>query len=246
MENPYQAPGASIGLQPTATALAWSYKDSSTLTRIVRIALVASMLASIATILSDFRQRGLLHLAEANGMSVDEAWGEFPLDALLVPLGLLAVGLFTIITIAMWIHRMARNARALLGASRLEYTPGWTVGWYFIPFANLWKPYQAFKDVWIGSFEGKEPRGVANSGPLPLWWTLWLAYSFVSNISARMSLRASTFDDEYLSLTFSTISEIINLPLCLVFLFIVNRLYARQTELNAAVSSNGATAVSVG
>lgn len=244
MENPYKTPDASVGTHVASIAQTRSYRDSGTLTRITRIALAASMLASLVSIFSDFRQRGFLRLAEADGATVDEAWADMPLDTLLIPLGLLAVVVATIVIIAMWIHRMASNARALLGASRLEYTPGWTVGWYFIPFANLWKPYQAFKDVWIGCFEGDSPRRVAGSGPLPLWWTLWLAYNFISNIVTRMSLRADSFDEEQLALTLNIVSEVINLPLCLVFLVIVNRLYGRQTELHAAASPKSSTTVS--
>ncbi len=40
-----------------------------------------------------------------------------------------------------WLHRSVANARSL--GVQTEATPGWSVGWWFIPFANLVKPYRA-------------------------------------------------------------------------------------------------------
>lgn len=236
MDNPYQAPDAKIDSPLPSLTNTHFYKDPGTLTRVSRIALFASMLGSLASIFSDFRQRGYLRNAESSGMSVDEAWAEMPLNMFWVYVAILAVTIAVIVFLAMWIYRMTYNARALLGASRLEYSPGWAVGWYFVPFANLWKPYQAFRDVWISSFEGISPRRNAGSGPLPLWWTLWVAYNLISNGATRIGLKADTFDDEYLSLTLNIVSETINIPLCLIFLYIVNKLYRRQTELHAKTS----------
>lgn len=49
-----------------------------------------------------------------------------------------------------WVYRAARNVRAL-GALNLPTSPGWAVGWYFVPIANIWKPFEALKDIWSAS-----------------------------------------------------------------------------------------------
>src|SRR5947209_8456564 len=46
--------------------------------------------------------------------------------------------LTTVVVFGMWIYRANHNVRAL-GARELRYTPGWAVGWFFVPILNLWK-----------------------------------------------------------------------------------------------------------
>ena len=48
-------------------------------------------------------------------------------------------------------------------------TPGWAVGWFFIPIANLWKPFQALtfiRDEASDTFKGGAILGI--------WATLWI------------------------------------------------------------------------
>ena len=52
-----------------------------------------------------------------------------------------------------WQHRGHRNL-ARLGVRQLRFAPGWAVGWRFVPIANLWKPFQAIRELrvcWIGA-----------------------------------------------------------------------------------------------
>src|SRR5687767_1529604 len=56
----------------------------------------------------------------------------------------------SVVVVAMWIHRAHANLRDA-GTDGLEFTPGWAVGWYFIPFANLIKPFQAMRELWNAS-----------------------------------------------------------------------------------------------
>ena len=91
--------------------------------------------------------------------------------------------------IGRWIFRAAWNLRHL-GAKRLEYTPGWSVGWYFVPFANLVMPFRAMREIWLASHEPTRWRETS-VGTLTIWWTLWLLVSILGNISWRLSLNAA-------------------------------------------------------
>jgi hypothetical protein len=94
----------------------------------------------------------------------------------------------------MWVHRAAKNLRAL-GATNLEFTPGWAVGYYFVPILNLFKPYQAMKEIWRES----DPRLMTYSSKglkearlpflFPLWWSGWILGNIASQVSLRVSLR---------------------------------------------------------
>ena len=57
--------------------------------------------------------------------------------------------------------------------------------WYFVPFANLFKPIGPFNEVQTASHEsaGKSALG---SGIVTVWWLTWLLGNIISNISARM------------------------------------------------------------
>jgi len=76
-----------------------------------------------------------------------------------------------------WIYRTNKNLHVLSSWS-MRFTPGWAIGWYFIPIANLFKPYQAMKEIWQVSH--REANG--NHMLLNWWWFLWIV-SGVLNIS---------------------------------------------------------------
>ena len=44
-----------------------------------------------------------------------------------------------------WQHRSQSNLRRQ--GCGLAFTPGWAVGWWLIPMANLWKPFQATREL---------------------------------------------------------------------------------------------------
>ena len=55
--------------------------------------------------------------------------------------GLLATALVSGFLTLKWIYRVTMNSHTL--ASGLNVSPPWSIGWYFVPFANLYKPFQA-------------------------------------------------------------------------------------------------------
>lgn len=91
----------------------------------------------------------------------------------------LLLGLPIIVFYCLWVHRSAVNARAL-GAGGFRVTPGWAVGWYFVPFACLWMPYKAMSEIIRASRPGlrlDDSTAWWNTRPgliLPLWWATWI------------------------------------------------------------------------
>ena len=91
--------------------------------------------------------------------------------------------LASIVFFLIWEHRAFKNLSALR-AQNVEFTPGWAVGWWFIPFANLLKPYQAISELWNESDPDFDPEGgflssAVGSPPIVGWW--W-AFFIISNI----------------------------------------------------------------
>ena len=110
--------------------------------------------------------------------------------ALAVALFLGSVGyLFVYITggilFCVWLVRASKNARAL-GAQEMEYSPGWTVGWFFVPVLNLFRPYEAVKELYQASDPEAGPTDWAAFEPpglLLTWWFSWIAFTIVGSMA---------------------------------------------------------------
>ena len=61
-------------------------------------------------------------------------------------LGGILMAIITGIIYLMWLHRAYQNLPAL-GVTKLDATPGWAVGYYFIPILNLFRPYQTMVEI---------------------------------------------------------------------------------------------------
>ena len=78
----------------------------------------------------------------------------------------------------------------------MEFGPdAW--GWFFAPFANLFKPYQAIRELWFRASDWAQRPDV-----LPVWWGVWLISGLTGHASLRMLVRMMRDDVE--------ISEVIN------------------------------------
>lgn len=114
----------------------------------------------------------------------------------LVALVYLPVFIFSVVTFLMWLYRTYTNLPALR-SDNVEFTPGWAVGWWFIPFANLIKPYQAVRNVWAESDPEVEVHNTFLSsvqsgapGYMMFWWGMWLFGNIFSNITSRLDSAA--------------------------------------------------------
>ena len=100
------------------------------------------------------------------------------------PIGQIAslVALATSIVWLIWQHRGQSNLWAR-GVPGLRYSPGWAVGWWFVPFASFFMPYKTTRELWwnagrpAASTEPVEPGG---RGLLRLWWAVFLASQLVA------------------------------------------------------------------
>jgi hypothetical protein len=230
VENPYQTPAADVaGAVPHVDAHA-TFKDPTWLTWACRICLVAGALVSVLMIVVMTQQYALFEDAKANGWSVDDAYAEAGLAFFAVSLLQFVTMMASFVFIGMWIYRAAWNARYLAGARQLTITPRWSVGWYFIPFANLFKPYQAMKEIWQASTRPDNIDAAAVPGWLPLWWVLWLTFNIISNFAGRAAWSAQTLDAEMDGALASITCDAINIPLCLVLLLIVTRIHRMQWQ----------------
>jgi hypothetical protein len=131
------------------------------------------------------------------------------------------------ILILKWIHRANYNAHQL-GSADMTFTPGWSIGWYFIPFANLWKPYQAMKEIWKISCNPDSPEAQPISSLLRWWWFFWIVSGALGNASFRLALKAEEISELITVNVVTQLSDAIAIPLCLILLPIITRIYEMQ------------------
>ncbi len=114
-------------------------------------------------------------------------------------LGQLAVYVPIIVTFCVWTYRVAVNARALGGRGFAD-SPGMAVGWYFVPFAHLWMPYRALREVWLASdplWDSASPEDwpMGRVGALlPGWWAAWIFGTIAGNFGSMMARKGPPFE----------------------------------------------------
>ncbi len=140
------------------------------------------------------------------------------------------------ILILKWIYRASYNVRQL-GASGMAFSPGWSVGWYFIPVANLWKPYQAMKEIWEASASPQDWGTQVIPSLLPWWWFLWIVSNGFASIAFRMMTTAEEVDDFIWVNMFTQLSDVTGIALSLIFIAIIRRSHEMQMS-HARVRQN--------
>jgi ABC-type multidrug transport system fused ATPase/permease subunit len=99
--------------------------------------------------------------------------------------------ILAIVAVCVWFYRANQNLhRANL--DNIQHTSGWSVGWFFIPFANLVKPANVMSEIVKGTnkISGKFSTAAWQSQKtnsfVTLWWLCYIFSGFLSNISSRM------------------------------------------------------------
>jgi hypothetical protein len=67
-----------------------------------------------------------------------------------------------------------------------KYTPGWAVGYWFVPILNLARPYDVILELWR-SLARRATVGTARPMIVGLWWVSLLFYSLVGRVAAAIT-----------------------------------------------------------
>lgn len=105
------------------------------------------------------------------------------------------------LTFLPWFYRGYANLRRL-GVQRLRYSPGWSIGAWFIPIFNLFRPKQIANDLYRAS----APDATVTTASwherkvtplLHWWWSTFLIAAFLGNAAAGIVTNAN--DDPLLT-----------------------------------------------
>jgi hypothetical protein len=120
-------------------------------------------------------------LASGLGLALSAGSANTALDILdgLIGLVRLAALVGGAVTYLRWLHLAVRSTNAV--GLQVGATPGWACGYFFVPIANLYRPFRILRDMALGL------GGRAVSAPVSAWWGCWIASNVLSQIDFRLS-----------------------------------------------------------
>ena len=207
------------------------FKDPTKLTKWVKVFLCLSIVISVVSIWSGYLEYRLLmdfknEVYSSQETAIVDAQAN-DLRQGIVGLAGVVIVLTTLICFFKWVYRANYNVRRL-GATGLKFTPGWSVGWFFIPIANIWKPYQVMKEISQASGNPADWTGRKGLSILGWWWGFWLISGYFSQVSFRVSLRADGIDQLLSANVLTLISDAFDIPAAIITLILVGKLFEMQ------------------
>lgn len=207
-------------------------KDPSGLGRAVAIGLgihIGVTLFSMAALALELIYLEALQMGRLSGLFLNLA-APSTIDLLVITSSLvellawLVVGVMSLV----WIHRVNANAHGL--AKGMQSSSAWAVGWYFIPFASLWKPFRGIEEAWKVSHAPDRWQLLDTPSLLRTWWGFWIVSGIVGHIASRMTWSAQTVEEYIASDRAMLLSALVYVPTMLLFLQIVRRLTRAQSR----------------
>jgi hypothetical protein len=121
----------------------------------------------------------------------------------------------------------------------LAFTPGWAVGWWFVPFANLVKPFQSIRELWKASSADRAWPEI-RTWPVIGWW--WGSRAGAFLVAALVGLVAGVRSDDPISIESHIFLDQLGLALAvssiasaILAILIVRSVVTRQKDLRIPV-----------
>lgn len=175
-------------------------------------------------LLSSYLQYDLLHqLNEGTYFTEDEMTAN-DLREMVVGILYLIAYIITAVVYIQWFRRAYFNLHTKVKG--LSHDEGWAAGAWFVPFLNLFRPYQIMKELYRESSKlleahGNDFRNSLNLNFVNLWWGMWVITNFISSGTTRRALRAETIDDFIQSTSIEMFASGVSIPMTLLAIKVV-------------------------
>lgn len=136
------------------------------------------------------------------------------------------VRLVGFILFLMWFRRAYKNIQII--GYKTPYTDGWAVGGFFVPFINLFYPYEIMKTIWQKmrlTAEGNNITHYLGSGIYGWWWAFWL----FSNISSSIAGQTSQFVE--FTVYFAVFTNLVEMGDIAISILVISKIRDTEKEL---------------
>jgi hypothetical protein len=195
------------------------------------------MSLDIIALISNYFQFDLLQTV-ANGGTVTSAEAVFnDIRQQIVGVVYSITYLISGIVFIQWFRRAYFNLH--LRSSHLLYTDGWAAGSWFVPFLNLFRPFQIMKELYVETARIFSKKGlseeVSSTKFLGWWWALWLINNTVAQYEFRTSLKAEIAAELSNVTIAGMIGNLISIPLAIITVKVVKD-YAKMERVLHSIS----------
>lgn len=193
--------------------------------------LVAQVLALMFEAVAVLMEMSLLQrIIDGSQVTLTEATASDNRVALSVRLWLVLL-VATVVVWLIWQHRAHANLKAL--GTELEYSPGWAVGFWLIPIANLWKPFQVNRELWKASGDVNDWRSQRTWPVLGWWWASWISAGVLGRIAAAARDSAETPMEIRSADIVDLLSTVVVVASAVLAILLVRSVLERQDRLAA-------------
>jgi len=201
-------------------------QDPHTITQVVKVLTWAFIAVSVLSIISGFMQ---LQLLSALLITEEEAAAN---ENRQLMVGILYLAAFVISGIAylVWVYRVNENCHEF-AAKGMEFTPGWSVGWHFVPFMNIVRPHQIMQEVYQVSQDPTNWIRKPGSSAISWWWGLVIVDRIISNIAGRGFDLAETQSALKAATAGTMASNVVGIISALLLLHMINIISTLQNNL---------------
>ncbi|EAY29107.1 DUF4328 domain-containing protein [Microscilla marina] len=151
------------------------------------------MVVEVIALISSYLQYDLIQSAVAGAsVTIEEANANDARERL-VAIVYLIVLTISGITFIQWFRRAYYNLHQRV--DHLNHSEGWAAGAWFVPFLNLFRPFQIMKELYeetaelLATHEFKD-KGQLSTSVLGVWWAAWILKSVLGQVSFRLAMNA--------------------------------------------------------
>ena len=224
MDPRYKSPTANVDIQIDVDE---DFRDLEQLTSTLRWMLLIGALLALVSAGSAVMSANML----ANFFSFENARTTAERETAIRGLTLI-YALATMIVFARWILLAHRNLPAL-GARYVEVTPGWALGWFFIPVVHVWFPFRAMRFLWRSSHSTQRPDIQDDTWLLPAWWALWLTFIHLPLILAIALTQSRSLETTATVASWFVVERLVNALSYIVASLLVVRVWNAQHAQHA-------------
>jgi hypothetical protein len=140
----------------------------------------------------------------------------------------------------MWVYRAYDNLYKLK-PDNLSSTPGWAVGYWFVPIISLYKPYVTMKEIWDETqayvLPEEKKQDIKKGYLIGIWWILYL-FSIVSSYVVLFAFGGDNSIDGLMNMTIALMcSNVFIIIVKIITLIMINRIVLYEKALYEFVKS---------